>query len=182
MSHTAAGTGLNGNGQQERLGVGSKLHRGLQTPARCGSLRLWLCWGCTVFLVPLEHPQPCPASPAVPQVLRTGEMWLLLAALCLAQGLEDAIPGAEEIRNPERFMNIVSAGRATTPCTPVCGVPKVLPKGPARLTPPLTASPGLIWGAWGIKNPPYLHWCHSLRALSLSLASPCSSSNSFRWT
>lgn len=116
MSHTAAGTGLNGNGQQERLGVGSKLHRGLQTPARCGSLRLWLCWGCPVFLVPLEHPQPCPASPAVPQVLRTGEMWLLLAALCLAQGLEDAIPGAEEIRNPERFMNIVSAGRATTPC------------------------------------------------------------------
>ncbi|XP_008631520.1 PREDICTED: lipase member M [Corvus brachyrhynchos] len=33
-------------------------------------------------------------------------MWLLLVALCLAQGLEDAIPGAEEVYNPERFMNI----------------------------------------------------------------------------
>uniref|UniRef100_A0A8D2MCG9 Lipase n=1 Tax=Zonotrichia albicollis TaxID=44394 RepID=A0A8D2MCG9_ZONAL len=35
-----------------------------------------------------------------------GEMWLLLVALCLAQGLEDAIPGDEFFHNPERFMNI----------------------------------------------------------------------------
>uniref|UniRef100_A0A8D2MCU3 Lipase n=1 Tax=Zonotrichia albicollis TaxID=44394 RepID=A0A8D2MCU3_ZONAL len=35
-------------------------------------------------------------------------MWLLLVALCLAQGLEDAIPGDEFFHNPERFMNIVS--------------------------------------------------------------------------
>ncbi|XP_050832501.1 putative lysosomal acid lipase/cholesteryl ester hydrolase [Serinus canaria] len=33
-------------------------------------------------------------------------MWLLLVALCLAQGLEDAIPDAEVSHNPERFMNI----------------------------------------------------------------------------
>ncbi|XP_021392733.2 lipase member M [Lonchura striata] len=33
-------------------------------------------------------------------------MWLLLGALCLAQGLEDAIPDAEMFHNPERFMNI----------------------------------------------------------------------------
>ncbi|XP_030806951.1 lipase member M-like [Camarhynchus parvulus] len=33
-------------------------------------------------------------------------MWLLLVALCLAQGLEDAIPDAELFHNPERFMNI----------------------------------------------------------------------------
>uniref|UniRef100_A0A8D2MCB5 Partial AB-hydrolase lipase domain-containing protein n=1 Tax=Zonotrichia albicollis TaxID=44394 RepID=A0A8D2MCB5_ZONAL len=33
-------------------------------------------------------------------------MWLLLVALCLAQGLEDAIPGDEFFHNPERFMNI----------------------------------------------------------------------------
>ncbi|XP_023786083.1 lipase member M-like [Cyanistes caeruleus] len=33
-------------------------------------------------------------------------MWLLLVALCLAQGLEDAIPAAEAFYNPERFMNI----------------------------------------------------------------------------
>nr|XP_030132784.3 lipase member M-like [Taeniopygia guttata] len=33
-------------------------------------------------------------------------MWLLLGALCLAQGLEDAIPGAEMFHNPESFMNI----------------------------------------------------------------------------
>ncbi|XP_063262566.1 lipase member M-like [Prinia subflava] len=33
-------------------------------------------------------------------------MWLLLVALCLAQGLEDATSGAERIYNPERFMNI----------------------------------------------------------------------------
>ncbi|XP_041332246.1 LOW QUALITY PROTEIN: putative lysosomal acid lipase/cholesteryl ester hydrolase [Pyrgilauda ruficollis] len=33
-------------------------------------------------------------------------MWLLLVALCLAQGLEDAIPDAEVFHNPERFMNV----------------------------------------------------------------------------
>ncbi|XP_036241596.1 putative lysosomal acid lipase/cholesteryl ester hydrolase [Molothrus aeneus] len=33
-------------------------------------------------------------------------MWLLLVALCLAQGLEDATPDAELFHNPERFMNI----------------------------------------------------------------------------
>ncbi|XP_053805020.1 lipase member M-like [Vidua chalybeata] len=33
-------------------------------------------------------------------------MWLLLVALCLAQGLEDAIPGAKVFYNPEIFMNI----------------------------------------------------------------------------
>ncbi|XP_066048013.1 putative lysosomal acid lipase/cholesteryl ester hydrolase [Chamaea fasciata] len=33
-------------------------------------------------------------------------MWLLLVALCLAQGLENAIPGDEEFHNPERSMNI----------------------------------------------------------------------------
>ncbi|XP_064572323.1 putative lysosomal acid lipase/cholesteryl ester hydrolase [Zonotrichia leucophrys gambelii] len=33
-------------------------------------------------------------------------MWLLLVALCLAQGLEGAIPGDEFFHNPERFMNI----------------------------------------------------------------------------
>ncbi|XP_027548755.1 lipase member M-like [Neopelma chrysocephalum] len=33
-------------------------------------------------------------------------MWLLLVALCLPQGLGSAIPIAEELRNPERFMNI----------------------------------------------------------------------------
>ncbi|KAI1231580.1 hypothetical protein IHE44_0007651 [Lamprotornis superbus] len=64
------------------------------------------CWGCTVFPVPLEHPEPCSSSPIVPQMLRTGEMWLLLVALCLAQGLKDAIPGAEVFYNPEMFMNI----------------------------------------------------------------------------
>ncbi|XP_063018938.1 putative lysosomal acid lipase/cholesteryl ester hydrolase [Melospiza melodia melodia] len=33
-------------------------------------------------------------------------MWLLLVALCLAQGLEDAIPDDEFFHNPETFMNI----------------------------------------------------------------------------
>uniref|UniRef100_A0A8C3QYV1 Lipase n=1 Tax=Cyanoderma ruficeps TaxID=181631 RepID=A0A8C3QYV1_9PASS len=33
-------------------------------------------------------------------------MWLLLVALCLAPGLENAIPGDEAFYNPERFMNI----------------------------------------------------------------------------
>ncbi|RMC11809.1 hypothetical protein DUI87_11935 [Hirundo rustica rustica] len=33
-------------------------------------------------------------------------MWLLLFALCLSQGLEDVIPGAEKFYNPERSMNI----------------------------------------------------------------------------
>uniref|UniRef100_A0A8C3TPC7 Lipase n=1 Tax=Catharus ustulatus TaxID=91951 RepID=A0A8C3TPC7_CATUS len=37
-----------------------------------------------------------------------GGMCLLLVALCLAQGLEDAIPDAEVVHNPEAFMNIVS--------------------------------------------------------------------------
>ncbi|XP_014737713.1 PREDICTED: lipase member N-like [Sturnus vulgaris] len=46
------------------------------------------------------------SGPIVPQVLRTGEMWLLLVALCLAQGLEDAIPDSEVFYNPETFMNI----------------------------------------------------------------------------
>jgi len=37
-------------------------------------------------------------------------MWLLLVALGLAQGLADAIPRGElSHKNPEQFMNIVSA-------------------------------------------------------------------------
>ncbi|KAK4821207.1 hypothetical protein QYF61_015775 [Mycteria americana] len=63
-------------------------------------------------------------------------MWLLLVALCLAQGLGDAVPctGASH-DNPEQFMNIVSAGGVQAfPW----GVPEVLPKGPIGLSPCLT--------------------------------------------
>lgn len=102
-------------------------------------------WGCTVFLEPLEHPQPCSSCPVIPQVLWTGEMWLLLVALCLAQGLE----GAGAIYNPERFMNIVSAGRAL--CFPRA-VPKVLPKGPAHPFPDICTWP--LWGGLGHQKSP----------------------------
>lgn len=92
-------------------------------------------FACAATLLGL-HSVPCggpwsshsPAHPALlsPQVLQTGEMWLLLMALCLAQGLEDAIPDAGVVYNPERSMNIVSAGVA--PHFPM-GVLKIPPKG-----------------------------------------------------
>uniref|UniRef100_A0A674H212 Lipase n=1 Tax=Taeniopygia guttata TaxID=59729 RepID=A0A674H212_TAEGU len=70
-------------------------------------------FGCAAKLLGLHsapHASGAPTAlliqPLIPQVLQTGEMWLLLGALCLAQGLEDAIPGAEMFHNPESFMNI----------------------------------------------------------------------------
>uniref|UniRef100_A0A663LPH6 Lipase n=1 Tax=Athene cunicularia TaxID=194338 RepID=A0A663LPH6_ATHCN len=56
----------------------------------------------------LQHTHhPAHTNPIIPQVLQRGEMWLLLVALCLAQGLGDAIPSTEvSHQNPEQFMNI----------------------------------------------------------------------------
>lgn len=52
---------------------------------------------------------PAHANAALPQALQRPEMWLLLVALCLAQGLGGAVPHAGVSHgNPERFMNIVS--------------------------------------------------------------------------
>lgn len=75
-------------------------------------------------------------------------MWLLLVALCLAQGLEDAIPGDEEFYNPERSMNIVSASPW------VC--PKSFPRDELGSPLPCICTWSL-GGAWGIRNLPYLH-------------------------
>lgn len=77
---------------------------------------------------------PAHTTPVVPQARWRGEMWPLLVALCLAQGLEDAIPDSEVFYNPETFMNIVSTGGTLYFPT---SMPKVLPKGPAQLTPSL---------------------------------------------
>lgn len=108
-------------------------------------------FGCAAKLLGLHSAPRAPGAPTalliqplIPQVLQTGEMWLLLGALCLAQGLEDAIPGAETFHNPERFMNIVSAGGA--PHFPR-SVPIVLPEGPAVLSPSLHLHLASLWGS-----------------------------------
>lgn len=128
--------------------------------------------GCSKgFLVALEHPQPCSSSPVIPQVLQVGEMWLLLLALCLAQGLEDATPDVELFHNPERFMNIVSAWGAPHFSM---GMPKVLPEAPAGLTPSLHLHLASLGGLGHQKSPIF-----ALLALTprpqLGLASPCDS-------
>ena len=81
-------------------------------------------------------------------------MWLLLVTLCLAQGLGGAVPcmGASH-DNPEQFMDIVSA-RGGVQASPG-GVPKVLPEGPARVSPslilvsaPMGSQGGLGTSSW----------------------------------
>lgn len=58
---------------------------------------------------------PAHANAAIPQALQRAEMLLLLVALCLTQGLGGAVPHAGASHgNPERFMNIVSAGGGQT--------------------------------------------------------------------
>lgn len=77
-------------------------------------------------------------------------MWLLLVALCLAQGLQDVIQDAEVSHNPEAFMNIVSAGGALHFPT---DMPKVLPKAPAQLTPSLHLHQASFRGLGHQKSP-----------------------------
>lgn len=119
---------------------------------------------------------PAHANAAIPQALQRAEMLLLLVALCLTQGLGGAVPHAGASHgNPERFMNIVSAGGGKpTPCGTWASpgsVPKVFPEGPDGLSPSLTlaSAPGVSrgWGARGTKSFLYLHGCHSLHDLSL---------------
>lgn len=92
---------------------------GLETPAPHCSVKHWWCcqrcWSCSMSAWGTCH--PAHTTPVVPQARWQGEMWLLLVALCLAQGLGDAVlcvgPRHD---NPEQFMNIVSAGESSLPC------------------------------------------------------------------
>lgn len=133
LSRTAITAELDENGQQKRLGVGSKLQDTCSLWQHQALAVLPRCWGCSVPCAP-GAPTALLIQPCCPQVLCTGGMCLLLVALCLAQGLEDAIPDAEVVHNPEAFMNIVSAGGALHFPT---DMPQVLPKAPAQLTPSL---------------------------------------------
>lgn len=73
---------------------------------------------------------PAHANAAIPQALQRAEMLLLLVALCLTQGLGGAVPHAGASHgNPERFMNIVSAGGGANPPPVGPGLPQaVCPK------------------------------------------------------
>lgn len=117
-------------------------------------------------------------NPFISQALQRGKMWLLLVALCLAQGLGNAIPrtGASH-DNPEQFMNIVSA-RGSNPPLMRPGLPQVVcPKSSPRdqLGSPHPFPWHLHLGSAGRLGAPsflFLHGCHSLHALSLRLPSP----------
>lgn len=80
----------------------------------------------SVFLVPWRTHHHAHANPIISQVLQRGEMWLLLVALCLSQGLGNAVPHARVSHdNPEQFMNIVSARGSNLPLVGP-GLPQVV--------------------------------------------------------